>query len=71
MDIVLVYNLETLIVSLSLAVFYAIVLVKVNKGSKFYFVMIVAALMMASNLAAIPTDISNIMLTKVGNSTNN
>lgn len=48
-----VYNLLVGVLSAVLAVMYLAVLMKVQKGSKFLFVIVITALMLVSNLAAI------------------
>ena len=57
------YNLLTAILSLFLAVLYAIVLVKVRAGSKFTFVIIIATMMMLSNMFGIVVTCSNNYIT--------
>ena len=57
------YNLINALLSLVLAVLYAIVLFKVCSGSQFNFVIVVTATMLLSNLTAILTNYSNYYLT--------
>jgi Na+/H+ antiporter NhaD/arsenite permease-like protein len=53
------YNLLTGILSAVLALMYLAVLIKVRKGSKFLFVIVISALMFASNIAGILVVFSN------------
>lgn len=47
------YNLLTGVISTVLTLLYLAVLIKVRKGSRFIFVIVISALMLASNLTAI------------------
>lgn len=53
------YNLLTAILSFFLAALYSIVLVKVCGGSKFTFVIIVATMMLLSNIFGIVVTFAN------------
>lgn len=59
MQIFNIYNLQTAIISLVLVCLYILVLIRVHNGSRFRFVTVVSALMLASNASCIVVELAN------------